>query len=361
MTRRIAITGWYGSDNLGDELILKSLIRSLKARGAEPVAVTIDSTRTRRDHGVETITHRDPRQSSVLRQALGGCDGMAVAGGIIQSETSPWNIPFHTSRLRAGARAGCVMAAVGMGVGHMHGPLGRRLSRRSLARLDRVVVRDAGSAQRLHQWGLDNSVVGADPALALEPAPVDPDDTMCVILRPANRRGLRTAAGKASRARPDPEALDRVARSIDAAAADTGLAVRFVAFQASRDGPLHTELARRLATPAEVVVPDLHTVMGAVGRSRLVVTMRYHGAVAALLQGRPAVVVADSPKMASLAAEAGGWAPLLDLDLLDARPLTTAVSHALGAESRVPDALAALRSRLAANDSALDRLAFDAA
>ena len=360
MTARIAIAGWFGSDNLGDELILQSLAQSLRARGAEPVAITIDSARTGRDHGIETVTHRRPSQSPSLRRALRDIAGMVIAGGVIQSETSPWNIPFHTSRVRA-AGPRVRLAAVGMGVGRVQGLLGRSLSRRSLSRLGPIVVRDADSARRLRDLGLDGAAVGADPVIALDPAGVEPSDTMCVILRPANRRGLRTAAGKAGRTEPDPEALERVARSIDATAAATGLAPRFLAFQASRDGPLHAELARRLAAPAEIVVPDLHTVVGEVGRSRLVVTMRYHGAVAALLHGRPTVVVDDSPKMASLAAEAGGWAPRLDLDQLDSGNLTAAVTDALGAESRAPDALGELRDRLAANDSALDQLASDAA
>ena len=356
MTRRIAIAGWFGSDNLGDELILASLVKSLRARGAEPVAIAIDAARTGRDHGIETVAHRNPSQSPALRRALRDVDGMAIAGGVIQSETSPWNIPFHTSRLRA-ADSRVPVAAVGMGVGRVRGSLGRSLSRRSLRRLRRIVVRDADSARRLRDLGLDGVVVGADPVIALDPAPPEPEDTMCVILRPANRRGLRTAAGKAGKATPDPAALDRIARSIDAAAAATGLVPRFVAFQASRDGPLHADLACRLAAPAEVVTPDLHTVLAEVGRSRLVVTMRYHGAVGALLQGRPAVLIDDSPKMASLASEAGGWAPRLDLDQLEAGQLTAAASDALNTPSRAPEALAELRGRLAANEAALDELA----
>jgi len=356
MTRRIALAGWFGSDNLGDELILRSLVYGLKARGAEPMAVTIDPARTRRDHGVETITHRDPRQSSALRRALGDCDGMAVAGGIIQSETSPWNIPFHTARLRAGARAGCATAAVGMGVGHVRGPLGRSLSRRSLARFDRIVVRDAGSARRLHQWGLDRAVVGADPALALEPAPVDADDTMCVILRPPNRRGPRTAAGKARKATGQAPALDRIAGAIDQAASATGLSPRLVAFQASRDGPLHDQVAVRLNATPEVVNPTLDTVIAEVARSRLVVTMRYHGAIVALAHDRPAVLLDTSPKMASLAAEGDGWAPLLDLDQFEAGRLAAAAVETLKASTGIAEARGALTERLAVNDAALDAL-----
>ena len=358
MTRRIAIAGWFGSDNLGDELILKSLIASIKARGAEPVAISIDPTGTSRDHSIATIIHRSPSQSMALRRALGDCEGMAVAGGLIQSETSPWNIPFHTSRLRAAPQR-CPAAAVGMGVGQVHGRLGRSLARHSLRRLARIVVRDSDSARRLRSWGLHDVAVGADPVMALEPEPVEPADAMCVILRPANRRGLRTAAAKAERSTPSPAVLDGMARAIDAAAAASGLAVRFVAFQAGRDGPLHTEIADRLTAPAEVVAPTLGNVITEVGRGRVVVTMRYHGAVAALLHGRPAVLLDSSPKMAALAGEAGDWARLLDPGRLEAGLLSTAVSSALNVHSRAPEARAELRARLTANDEALDGLIHD--
>ena len=318
--------------------------------------MTIDAERTERDHGIEAVIHRGPHQSLGLRRALRDADGLAVAGGVIQSETSPWNIPFHTSRLRA-AGDGCLMAAVGMGVGHVRGPLGRGLSRRALGRFGHLVVRDAESAERLRGWGLHNAVVGADPVIALEPEPVEPDDTMCVILRPATRRGVRTAAGDAKRALRHSATLDRLAQAIDEAAAATGLTPRFVAFQASRDGPLHEALASRLTAPAEAVAPTLHNILTEVGRSRVVVTMRYHGAVAALLHSRPAVLLNSSPKLASLANEGGRWAQLLDPGQLEEPRLGTAVSDALASDNRAPDALAALRTRLAANDTALDELA----
>ena len=204
--------------------------------------------------------------------------------------------------------------------------------------------------------GIDGVVVGADPVTALEPAAVEPEDTMCVILRPANRRGLRTAAGKAKKATRQTAAIERVARSIDEAAAATGLAPRFVAFQASRDGPIHEEVAQRLATPAEVVTPTVHDILSEVGRSRLVVTMRYHGAVAALLHDRPAVMIDYSPKMTSLAGEGGGWAPLVDLDSLEPDSLKAAAETAAQVHGRASQARDELRSRLAANNAALDEL-----
>ena len=355
MTRRIALAGWFGSENLGDELILRALAESLRARGAAPVAISIDPARTGRDHGIDAVAHRSPAQWPSLARALRAMDGLAAAGGLIQSETSPWNLPFHASRFWAAAAARLPAAAIGLGVGSVPGRISRGVAMSSLRRMRPVVVRDEASARRLRSWGCRGAMVGADPVIELRPEPVEPADTMCVILRPLNRRGLGTYAAKAKSSwRVE---LDASARAVGAAAAATGLTPRFVAFEARFDDPLHRALADRLSVKAETVAPGLATVLTEVGRSRVVVTMRYHGAVAALLHGRPAVLLDYSPKMASLAAEAGGWAPLVDPGDLNGDRLATAVSTALDSGLRVERALQDMRSRLTANDAALDDLA----
>lgn len=361
MSIRIAVAGWFGSDNLGDEMILRSLALGLQARGAEPVAVSIDPDGTGRDHGIEALRHRSPAHSLALARSLRNTDGLIVAGGIVQAETSPWNLPFHASRLLAARSTGERSAAVGLGAGRVRGRFGPAVARAALGKLGAIVVRDHDSARLLARWGLPDAAVGADPALSLDaPPPSAPGDTMAVILRPPNRRGPGTAGAKArSWGWPGPDRhrwIDQVARSLDAAASAAGLYIRMIAFQPSRDGPLHRAVAERLQTPAELVAPALDSVLAEVARSRLVVTMRYHGAVAALLGDRPAVMIDYSPKMSALAAEGGGWAPLVLTDELKPDRLAAAVSAALTDPGRAAAARAELTTRLAANDAAMDRL-----
>ncbi len=357
MNPTVALTGWFGSDNLGDELILRALVEALAVRGADAVAVSIRPEATRELHGTEAMAHRpvvDRRLVRMLRRV----GAMGVAGGIIQDETSPWNVPFHTSRLRAAHAAGATVGAVGLGVGELQGRVARLLARRALGAVSPLVVRDRPSAQRLGALGVEGVVVGADPVLGREVEPVTPTDTFCVVLRPPNRRGFRTAAAKAGRTGDAYEArLAGLAEAVAEVAAATGLTPRLVAFQASRDGVLHDAVAQRLRVPVELVTPTVETVLGEVGRSRFVVTMRYHGAVGALLHGRPAVLLDYSPKMGSLAAEGHGWAPTVDPNRLTAATLAAVATDAMGrGESRIAEALAALRARLHHNENALDLL-----
>ena len=352
MTSRIALAGWIGSDNLGDELILRSLARRIRARGATPVAISIDPAATSDLHEISTLRHRSPGDTRRLSRSLAGMDGIILSGGLIQNETSPWNLPFHASRVWASRHLPC--GTVGLGVGRVTGRWSVAIARRMMCRMNPLVVRDHASADRLVAWGVARVRVGADPVMAEEVPPVTPDDSFCVVLRPPNRRGVRTAAAKAEP--PSAVRAAAMASALDAVADDTGLRIRMVAFQAGRDSPVHEAVAEQLRHDAELVNPGLDEVLDEVGRSRLVISMRYHGAIAALLHGRAAVLLDYSPKMASLAAEGGQWAPLITEPDTEPDRLVRASRSALGVASRAGTARDALRARLAENDRALDEL-----
>ena len=394
MALRIALAGWYGSDNLGDEMILSCMAAALRARGVEPVAVSIDPGRTASVHGVEAVAHRSPLDSLALRRSLRSAHAMVISGGVVQSETSPWNMWFHMSRLHAYGRsapapshhrrARAVVAAIGLGAGHVRGAGSRRMAVSAMRRACHVVTRDADSARRLRGWGVPDVAVGADPVLAADAAPVpsraaatrppqsspaaptgstgsrsDSTDTISVILRPPNRRGIRTAAAKA-RTSWQPW-TGQLARSLDALAERSGMALRLLPFQPSQDSPMLAALQHRMRTDAELVTLNIDNALAEVARSRLVVTMRYHGAIAALLNDQAAVVLDYSPKMRSLAAEGGGWASLLDLAPLDAgrfepRTLIDAANEAQDKSHRTAEARGVLHERLKVNDAALDDL-----
>jgi len=394
MALRIALAGWYGSDNLGDEMILRCMVSALRARGVAPLAVSIDPERTAAVHGIEAVAHRSPLDGAALRRSLRSAHAMVISGGVVQSETSPWNMWFHMSRPRAYRRsvpaasthgpARAAFAAVGLGTGQVRGAGNRRMAVSEMRRACRVVTRDAASANRLRGWGVPGAAVGADPVLAgdaalassrtaatlpphsgpprltgVPPSSSGATDTVCVILRPPNRRGIRTAAAKA-RTSWQPW-TGQLARALDALAESSGMALRLLPFQPSQDAPMLAALQHQMRTDAEMVVLDIDGVLAEVARSRFVVTMRYHGAVAALLNGQAAVVLDYSPKMGSLAAEGGGWASLVDLAPLDAgrfepRTLIDAASEAQDKSRRTGEARGLLRERLKVNDAALDDL-----
>lgn len=377
----VALAGWFGSDNLGDELILKALISAVRQRNAKPVTISI-----RADPPVAAdtamIVHSSPAHQLRLVKALRSMDAMVMAGGLVQTETSPWNVPFHMSRIAACNTQRCAVATLGLGVGMVSNRLNRTFVRKSLNSAEVVVVRDQDSADRLSSWGVLNVKVGADPVFGLEPAVHHAHlnaDYFCVILRTVNRKGLKTAASKNrnSKATLADTDLRRLAEAIDAVAAATSLTPKFVAFQASRDSSIHHAVAARMKADAVLTEPKLDTIFTEIAQSQLVITMRYHGAVAALMHGKPTVTLNYSPKMVSLAAEGhragdaeghrdsdaeghrdSGWAASINPYDVTSSRLMEAVSAAFtfSTSGKIELARNRIQTRLSHNEAALDAL-----
>src|SRR3546814_11987230 len=94
-------------------------------------------------------------------------------------------------------------------------------------------------------------------------------------------------------------------RSLDQLSSATGLPVHLVAFDAPKDGPLHSEVAARMTRTPTLATPGLDDVLAEVAASRLAVSMPYHSGMAAVLGGRPSILVGSSAQVHPLAPPLG--------------------------------------------------------
>jgi polysaccharide pyruvyl transferase CsaB len=350
---RVLVAGWVGSTNLGDELVLAGLLRHLRRLAVQPVVLSVDPAATAAMHGVEAVRSAGP---AGLLAAAGTCDALVLGGGgLLQDETSPFNLPFHLGRSWAAVLRRLPRAGVGLGAGRLDTTLGRALVRRSLRGVP-VSVRDAPSADLLAELGLPRPVVAADLALALPDVVVPPRDRVVVCLRSwGGTRGLLPASVRARRgSAPSEVVLATTAAELDRLRDATGLVPHLVALQADRDGPLQDAVAERVRGPVTTARPDLAELPGEVASGRVVVSVRYHGAVCALLAGRPAVLVGYSPKVDALAGELGGAARSLPWRPEGLTGLVEPVQAVLHGDAR--EARARLRAREAGNGEVLERL-----
>ena len=176
-----------------------------------------------------------------------------------------------------------------------------------------------------------------------------------VCLRPWSGHRHRIPA-RLRRHRPDDRFATGTAAALDDLAVVTGLPVHLVAFDAPKDGPLHEEVAARMRTTPTLTSPSLDGILDEVAASRLVVSMRYHGGMAAVLAGRPAVLVGYSPKVDALALELGDGATARRWSPDGLGELTSAATTVLDRGDDVLAARAALVERERANGRLLDQL-----
>ncbi|MHA6481328.1 polysaccharide pyruvyl transferase CsaB [Paenibacillus sp. strain BS8-2] len=172
-TVRIAISGFYGFSNSGDEAVLRSILLALEEQGAlqgvtvEPVVLSADPAWTTAMYGVESA-HR-MRPADILR-TIRGCDGLISGGGsLLQDVTGAMTIPYYTGIMKLAQLLGKPTFAYAQGIGPVNrrwmDPLIRSVMRRSAY----VSVRDAESAALLSRIGVaaNRIEVVPDPVMGL--------------------------------------------------------------------------------------------------------------------------------------------------------------------------------------------------
>jgi polysaccharide pyruvyl transferase CsaB len=347
----VLVASWLGSTNLGDELLFRALLRRLRPYADSVTAVSVDPDRTEEVHRVATVGHADV---TGLVGAVGRADAMVFGGGgLVQDVTSPYNLPYHLGRVMLARTRRTPVVGVGLGVD----PLRRRWSRAMVRRVwpsaAPMAVRDTRSRDETTDLGID-AVLAADLVLGLDPPTVGAADHVAVCLRPWHGGGRRRAAASWDRGF-DPAMLSALASALDDLSGRTGLPIRFVAFQPDRDGPFHDAVAERLTSAeATAVLPTIDSVLDEVAGSRLVVSTRYHGAVAGLLAGRPVVGLSYSAKVAALADDAPGAVVAVEHTPEGVRALGSVGSGLLGEGRDVVGTRDRLRAREAGNGTVLE-------
>ena len=353
---RVVVAGWVGSTNLGDELALAGLRRLLQGRGAQVAAVSADPAATRRVHGVGAVRHDRPDH---LSAAIGRADAMVFGGGgIVQDVTSPLNLPYHLARVQLARAYRTPYAAVGLGIGGLDTRAGCWQVRHGLRGAVGITVRDTASRELLAEVGVPGARVASDLAFALDPPATrsaGDGDRLVACLRPWSERRSRLPVAARGDATPQPH-VDALARALDEASHATGLTVRFVALQADRDGPFHRRVAARMRQPVEFALPELDGVLEEFTQARAVVSMRYHGGVAAALAGLPVVMISYALKVDALAAELGDGARRLGWEPAELERIPAALAAVVDRREVVLAARDALRERQQVNAGLLDEL-----
>ncbi len=352
-TPRVLVLGWIGSTNLGDELIAEQTCRMLTDAGCQPTVATIDSEVSAR-LGVPMVVHAGARDAVSLARAITHHDGVVFGGGgLIQDETGPLNIPFHLSRLATARMMRKPWAGVALGIGDVRRRSGKVLVRGILRNAVAISVRDEASARRHLELTGQSAAATADPVFLTDLPTTAESDHLVVSLRRANDVNQRRL--KAT----DPPSIGRVrlwAEIIDAVATTRRLDVRFVAWEREQDTPLHEAVAAQLQSRSTIESPGPDEIVSRMGAGRMVLTMRYHGAISGLLHRRPCVTLDYSPKMADLVAESYGGMALAPLDVSPPEILAEFDSIFDKTVERT-EALAGFRAKADRNRQVVERLA----
>ena len=376
-SRTIAVWGHYHGGNLGDELVVETIIAAIRRRepDARVVAISMWPEDTEARHGVETYPISPPdrpgdgrgqltrlaaavvggprarRAAGILRavlrepafvyrawRTLQDVDTIVVAGSgqLLDEWRGPWLHPYTTFRWAMLARLQRVpMLFASVGAGPIDTALGAFFFRQALRRAAFVSVRDEHSAHVLRGIGVDRPIdvcpdIGYGFA-AGEPPSRRQSETPTV--------GLNVMAHQDPRYRPTGdarryEAYVRKCAGLVRALAAEGLTVRLFSSQPRSDRRVEEDIEAALDGPGVMTsvvdeIDDVDALVRAVQNLDVVVAARFHSVLLPLLLGIPAVGLAYNPKTNELLRMVGRPDRCFDIDAFDVDEVVRAVKALL--------------------------------
>lgn len=305
---RIALSGYYGCGNTGDEAVLAGIVESFRRRGGDNAAdftvLSQDPADTERRHGLRAV---DRMKLASLRAALRESDLLISGGGsLLQDTTSVRSLLYYLWVVRLALKCGAPVMFYAQGLGPLRRPVSRFLTRVVANRVQCITVRDPGSAALLKTIGVCRPPieVTADPAFALTPAP--PEEVEAALRAagaPTDGRPLVGIALRPWHATGGPTVAD-FARMADRVAEQTGAHPVFLPMQPPGDVALSEQVAAAMSRPATVVKGELspRLALGLVGAMSGVVAMRLHALIFAAVGAVPMAALSYDPKVAQLMA-----------------------------------------------------------
>lgn len=306
---RILISGYYGFNNAGDDVVLYGIISSLK-REQPNISLAVLSNQPERTAELFGIEAYDRWSFGTIVRELSRSDMLVMGGGtLMQDVTSPRSVLYYLGIVTIAKLLRKPVVFYAQGFGPILKSLSRQVIKRVVNRVDVITVRDYESGEDFKACGVKKAPihVTADPALT-----ISPDDI-------ADARGKELLHGMfADPAKPlvaisvrDWKQEQAFKQSI-AKAADwfvlRGWNVLFLPMHVPSDlTPSKEIMARMTQTGARLLDAPVtfHDIMSVLKQCDYVVGMRLHSLILACMLRIPFIGISYDPKIDRFVERAG--------------------------------------------------------
>ncbi|MHB9155426.1 MAG: polysaccharide pyruvyl transferase CsaB [Endomicrobiales bacterium] len=291
----ILLSGYYGFNNAGDELILESIVTELRAKQSD-VQITVLSVNPEKTASLFDVCAVNRWKWWQVIGAVRECDVLlSGGGGLFQDRTGNLSLYYYLAILFLGRLFGKKIFICSVGINELK-RLNRYFTVRALAWAEKITVREAFSRDLLLRWGCppEKIEITADPVLLKEtrtnvPHPQRP--RIAFILRPP-RRGKWPAEIFVNLA-------DSLSQRLQAQ-------IIFVPFHIETDLPFTLSVMRGLRSSSRLVQwNNTAELYEAFSEFDLVISQRLHGLILGALHGLPLVGFSEDPKIDRFLRELG--------------------------------------------------------
>ncbi|HEY8420818.1 MAG TPA: polysaccharide pyruvyl transferase CsaB [Thermoclostridium sp.] len=298
-TYDIAILGYYGFCNSGDDAILKSIIEQL-GRHNEQLSIVVLSNNpheTRTQYRVQSVHRFNPFKVPALLSKT----RLFIAGGgtLIQDDTSSRSLWYYLFILHLAKKKGARTVLFANGLGPLTGKKNRRAASRILNRMDAITLRDSNAYHELMSLDVTKPVIKitADPALTLTSCDLSAG---LDILRkegiPTDRKIVALCLRKWKKVK---NAVQILASLADRIVTDFNATPLFIAMQHPNDLRFSEKVLQNMKQKGYILSErySVDETISVIGNTSLVIGMRLHSLIYAANMNIPMVGLAYEQKV----------------------------------------------------------------
>ena len=286
--KNIAVSGYYGFENFGDEAILKVIVSELKARD---YGVTVFSKNPENTKNKLEVNSVYTFSLSGIFKTLKNSDVLISGGGsLLQDVTSLKSLFYYLFVIGIALFLKNEVIIFAQGIGPINNPIGRLLTKMLLKNCKYITVRDEKSLFRLRGWNLKPELV-SDPVWSLPVGNWMPECRIGVQLR--SWKNLSRSY------------LSKLAKSVVSNFSDKDIYI--YSFQDALD----LEICRNFEAELKLLKPDINTqilnglsideTIESFSHLDFLIGMRYHACLLALKYGIPTLALSYDEKVEKIA------------------------------------------------------------
>ncbi|WP_276661452.1 polysaccharide pyruvyl transferase CsaB [Syntrophomonas wolfei] len=296
---RIALSGYYGFDNAGDEALLSAITSTIKKLepAADFVVFSGHPRKTSSLHGIRAVYYLHPGQ--ILRELFRADLLISGGGSIFQDITSARSLPYYISVVALAKFLGKPVIFYAQGVGPINRSLSKFLMRLVGNRVDLITLRDHDSAVYLERLGVSRPpmIITSDPVFSLQPEPGVREE-MDKLLQEMGLRG-QVLVGVAVRQWLALEGYqESLARVLDELA-ERGCRILFIPMAYPEDIPAARKVMNLMKNDAWLLERPLgaREHLALIAHLDIMIGMRLHALIFAASQGVPFAGISYDPKV----------------------------------------------------------------
>ena len=293
---KVAISGYYGFKNFGDEAILSVLVNHLKSLNNIDITVfSSDIDYTSETYSVNAVKRFDLR--NVIKTIKNSDVFISGGGSLLQDVTSLKSVVYYSLIIALGLLFNKKVIIFAQGIGPLNKKLSQLIVKNLLKNCSLVTVRDEKSLALLKNWNINANLV-CDPIYSLPVVSETKENAIGIQLREFKTMNYNL--------------LHKLALFIVNKFSDKK--VEIFSLQESQD----LELSKRFEHILKTLNPELKTeivtdnIVNRISKLNYLIAMRFHAILVALKCGIKTCAINYDVKVEKLANEAD--IPLISMD-----------------------------------------------